>query len=117
MTAGFWSRCIVEVVWILLIPFPVSRKRKDSISTSGTGDSFAIDSAPVTTPISSEISERSLEQAVSSSDGVQSVAFSNFTAPTFMLTEEDESSNNVDSTELGIVETTIALSSAISEGA
>jgi hypothetical protein len=111
----------------LLIPSPDFRKRKDSITTSGTGDSFGTDSSPVTTTISSVTSERSLEQRhngyyISSSEAVHSVAFSNFTAPTFMLTEEDESINNVDSTELGIIDTAAASapsfswSSAISEG-
>jgi hypothetical protein len=127
-TGRFASKCIMEAVWVLLIPLPVLRKRKDSTSTSETGDSFVTAGSPVTTPTSSVMSEKSLEQrldeiSIALSDDGQSVALSNFTAPTFMLTEaeEEELGNDSDVTESGIVDATAArarsfsLSSATSE--
>lgn len=75
------------------------------------------------------MSEKSMEQrlyelSIASSDDGQSVALSNFTAPTFMLMEgdeDDESGDDSDATESGHMDATAArarsfsLSSATSE--
>jgi hypothetical protein len=60
--------------------------------------------------------------SIASSEDDQSIALSNFTAPTFMLADaEGESSNDSNATESGVVDTTAArarsfsLSSAPSE--
>jgi len=85
--------------------FAFLRKRKDSMTTSETGESST------TSPSSSgkSLEQRLYEMSIASSDDTQSIALSNFTAPTFMLAEaENESGNDSGTTEPGVVDATAA---------
>jgi hypothetical protein len=104
-TGRFACKFIMGAVWIFLIPLPVLRKRKDSMTTSETGESS------ITSPTSSgkSLEQRLYEMSITSSDDTQSIALSNFTAPTFMLAEaENESGNDSGTTEPGVVDATAA---------